>query len=498
MSGGGSPLSIRSPNFFAYTNALASIYRSAPWLPEQDYALAQDSEVWEKLQLDVVVKGAIQTRQHKIAGRRSELSAPQGGTDADKRLADICQEGCLEAIDNLPQAKLNLTKAVFLGRTYGYIESERMPLSLGGGPVLDWWTPVHITDIDRRRVRYVPRHEPAADGSLRILSPWTEVSDLTISTWTKQAPDVWRNYVQLLYDDDESRLQYGRGIIGAVYVAQYARWIVAKHGLQGIEKLAQGVLLGTIDLERPGSVGKTNAAIAESMVDTLSKMRDASNCVVVGKGEDIELLFPNGEGLRSALEWIRYYDECLERLITGAPLTTGTAVHTGSGQRAETEKDQSEDVIQYDANQLDDAISRGLIGQFVRMNRGNLARMGLGAARRPRLVPQRETRQTPKEAAEVAEVLNRFIDLKKSEVYEKTGFSMPTQEDFDSGNVIEVTQAPALDPFGADPNADPFGTKPAGGKTGHPPLDRARGLVDQGLRRKGREALDGEFESEVA
>src|SRR5262245_49752403 len=102
-----SPIGVRSSNFFAYVNQLASVWRSSVWLPDQDSALAADPNVWEKVQEDIVVRQGIQTRLHKVAGRRAKLE-PGGPTERDERVVELVQEGCLDAIDNVPQARLNL------------------------------------------------------------------------------------------------------------------------------------------------------------------------------------------------------------------------------------------------------------------------------------------------------------------------------------------------------------------------------------------------------
>lgn len=479
------PLQIRSSNFFAYTNTLAAIWRTSLWLPEQDAALAQDPNVWEKVQEDIVVKSGIQSRLHKIAGRPAKLE-PGGGSAADEKLVDVIQEGCLDPIDNLPQSKLNLAKGVFLGRSYAYIDAERRPAQLGGpeAPVMDWWIPYHLEDVQRERVRFVPRTLPTAHGSDVIAPPFVEVSDLAIGTWTRQTPDMWANFVQYVYDDDERRLGMGRGALAAIYLASYVRTVLLKHGLQGVEKLSQGLAVAKIDLDREGSTAKSNEALKTAFLNVLQSQRDAASAVVIGKDEELEYVFPSGTGGELVLKLLEYNDSCLTRYLTGSLLPTGGGSDVGSNARAEVEQQESADILQYESNLLDDALTRSVIAQFMRHNRANLARIGLGGARRPRLMPHREVKQNPKERAEVAAIANKFMALKKDELYEQLGFSMPTPEDIAEGNVIDVA-APEPSPFGMP---GPGGDEPQA--PANPALDRARSMADDGLRRLGREKLE--------
>ncbi len=483
------PLGIRSSNFFAYTNTLASLYRTSLWLPDQDSALAQDPNVWEKLQEDIVVKAGIQSRLHKVAGRPSELEA--GGKDDGSKLAiDVVQEGCLDAVDNLPQAKLNLSKGVFLGRTYGYINGERRPLRLGGAdkPVLDWWVPFHIEDVSRERVRKVPRQFPDPKQGIAVGSPWIEVSDLAVGSWTRLAPDDWANWIEYLYDDDERRLGMGRGGLAAIYLASYIRTMLLKHGLQGVEKLAQGLAVAKIDLERTGSTGKTTEAVKTAFLASLQAQRDAASAIVISKDDELEYVFPSGSGGDLVLKLLDYNDGCLTRYLTFSLLPTGGGSEVGSNARAETESEQSSEVIRYECNLLDDTLTRGLIGQFWRMNRANLARIGIGAARRPRLVQHIEVQVDPKVRAEVLSLAHTFMPIKKSEAYQQLGLTMPTLDDIAAGDVIEVA-APPPSPFDLGNGDAPPGEKPNG--SGNPALDRAKGLADEGVKRLGREALNG-------
>src|SRR5262245_6067584 len=446
------PLQIRSTNYFAYTNALASIWRTSLWLPEQDSALAQDPNVWEKLQEDIVVKAGIQTRLHKVAGRPSELE-PGGKDDASELAVDVVQQGCLDTIDNLPQAKLNLSKGVFLGRTYGYINGERRPMALAGpkgAPVLDWWVPFHIEDLSRERVRKVPRQMPDPKGGIAVGSPWIEISDLAVGTWTRQDPDSLANLIEYLYDDDERRLYMGRGGLAAIYLASYIRTQLLKHGLQGVEKLAQGLAVAKVDLETPGSTAKTTEQVKAAFLASLQAQRDAASAIVISKDDELEYHFPSGSGGDLVLKLLDYNDACLTRYLTFSLLPTGGGAEVGSNARAETEKEQSSEVLRYESNLLDDTLTRCLIGQFWRMNRANFAQIGLAAARRPKLVQQIEIAVNPKERAEVAAIANKFMPLKKSELYQQLGFTMPTPDDEANGDVIDVA-APEPSPFGFNP-----------------------------------------------
>lgn len=435
------PLQVRSPNFFFYTNALAAIYQSTLWIPDQDWGLAQDPDVWEKVQLDPVVRHAIQTRLVKVAGRPSTIEAG-GSDDASKKLADIVEQ-MLDRVENLAQAKLNLAKAVLLGRTYGYIRGERTVERLGiaGSPALAWWMPRYIQDVDRRRIRLSTRSTTTEFGRRSITNPRVELADIDVSRWTILRPDQYANFVKLTYDDEEGRLGYGRGNLGAIYFYHYAKGIVLREGLNLVERWSQGMVVATADLDREGSTGKTNEDKKTAFLNSVEKMR-ARNTLVLGGNDKIDIKWPSGEASKGIQDMLNYLDTGVMRLILGSVLPTGGSSGDGSRARAEVEERASEDILQYDALLLDAALTRDLIGQFVTMNRVQLAAMGLDKAKKPRFLPQRETRSNPKERAEVAAILlKQKVPLKKSELYAQTGWSVPLEGD-------DVIEGQSESPFG--------------------------------------------------
>lgn len=461
------PMGVNSANFYPYVNLLASIYRGRPFLPDQDAALAADPNVWEKVQEDPVVRTGIQTRLHKVAGCPRTMQ-PGGDDEPSMRFAEGFEDIWDNHIANLDSSLYNLAKSVFQSRTYGYIEGERRPYSFAGGPVMDWWLPTKIADVGKQRMRLVPvRGQDKKSGSVIVTKIQEEISALDGGgLWVPLSQEQSENFIRVVYDDDESRLGMGRGILSCIYFYVFAKGIVWKERLNAIELYTRGMALLKVDQDRPGSVDRTNDAVARAFLDKFEKMR-GRYAMVVGKGEEVDVKWPTGSN-EEARNAIKDLDEALLMVITGSVLPTGAGSDVGSEARANVEQDSADDLIAYDRKLLDAALTRGLIGQFVRNNRPQLAKQGLLLAKQPKIISVNETRQSPKEAADVAAVLlGAGVKLLAKEVYEKTGYTKPKPGE----EVIEgmQAQAPGL------PGDRAFGS-------GNPTLDRAKQRIEENKR----------------
>jgi hypothetical protein len=453
------PLAVNSANFYSYVNLLSSVYRSRPWLPDQDMALASDPNVWEKVQEDPIVRTGIQSRLHKVAGCPRTMQ-PGGKSMEDERFA----EGMEQVWDEIVEREValhNLAKAVFLGRTYGYIEGTRRPRALFGAPVMDWWMPERIQDVQRQRFRLVPIRGPNKETGIEsVIGVAEELSSIDNgSRFVRLTPEQRENFIRVVYDDDESRMGMGRGILACIYFYVFAKGIVMKERLNAIELYTRGMAILKIDLDRAGGTDKTNQNISDAFLNSYMKMR-GQYALAVGTGEDVDVKWPQGANAEAA-QATDYLDRALLMVITGSVLPTGAGASVGSNERAQVEQESAEDLVQFDRKLLDGALTRGLVGQFIRNNRPQLAQLGLLAARPPKLVATAEQRQDPKAAVDVINIaLQAGIALRKDEVYEKIGFTKPKPgEDVIMG-----------------------GQGMMGGETGNPVLDRAKQRIEENKR----------------
>ena len=418
----GTPI-IRTGNQILYGALYAAAWRTGMWLPEQDWALAKDPDVWEKVRRDPVVEHAISQRLHSIASRSWRIQA--GGDDpASQRLAELVEQ-VFEEIEQFTTVQYQLSQAIMLGRTYGYIEGRREWRDFGDGMV-NLWLPNRIKPVDRRRIRFNAIQEYDDKGNLKTPRVVPEISNLNVGMWREVQPAQWRNFVKVVYDDDESRLGYGRGILGAIYYYHYAKGITLREGPQGIERWAQGLKIAKIDLDRKGSTGKTNALIKDEWMDELDKNM-GRHILAIGKNDELDVVWPSGSGHQMVSSMLDYLDRGVTQLVLGSVLPTGGGASVGSNARASVEDDATERLIVYDRRVLDEAITRDLIGQFLRLNWAQLTQMGLAGAKKPKLSSVNEKNQDPQVAAQIAKTLLEIpgMTLRVDEVMEKTGWTKP-------------------------------------------------------------------------
>jgi phage gp29-like protein len=469
------PIYIRSPNSRAYAYALAAAWNVGTWLPDPDWALAQDADVWEKFQRDPVIAHAMAQRLHSVTAVDPSVQ-PGGKDDASKRAADWFEDW-LGQISNLTQARYQTAKSIFVARTYGYVGGERKEAEIGG--VRDrWWVSSHIEDADRRRFQFVPV-KTRMEGEIQRTKYSVDVQMWSNDShdWITIPSEHMRRFIVFTYDDEEARLGYGRGLMAALYLPFFAKTTIQREGLDGLQRWAKGIPVVTMK-SRVGSTDKTNAAQRQKWLDTILKM-NASGGIVMEEGDTLDLKFPSGEGANAALAWIESLNREMTQAILGSVLPTGGGADVGSNARAETEAESSQILIQYDRKILDEAYSRTLVDLAYTMNRPQLERAGIWGAKRPKLVSVHESRMDPKGFADMAKVISDTgVPIKLDEYYERTGLTMP-------GPMDAIVERPAQpDPFGAMAGA--AGAFPSGGAKPLPsempsPLDAARARVAETL-----------------
>ncbi len=428
----------RAVNADLYVHALNSVYHSYRiWEPS--YAGSRDPDIWEKVRRDAVISAAVDQRLHAIAAREWRVM-PGGKSDADAEAAAVVEE-ILQQIPRFLETRFELAQAVFLGSAYAFI---------GGRRVLDtyakktglWWVPSRLKDMDRRRFRWRSERKPAEDGT-NELRTWLEYWSIRREEWVEA--DAAR-FVRHTYNDEESRLGYGRGLIEAIYFYHYVKGVVMREGLQGLERWAQGMVVVKIDGLRAASDGKPNATVQTAWIKALKKMR-ARHALTMSKDDEVDLLNGPGQGHQLVETWLRYVDNAMTRLILGSVRPTGGDMDSGARAAAETESDTTEQLIQFDRLLLDETITRDIIGEIWRHNRAAFSECGLGSAKKPKFSSVQEKRSDPVEASQViATLLGAGVTLRAEEVYERTGMTPPGPDD----DVIEG-QAALANPFAGIP-----------------------------------------------
>lgn len=440
-----------NPDLYAY--ALSSAYRSGWRVLEPNIALRDDPDAYEKALRDPVIRQAVDQNLRSIAGRVWNV-LPFSDTPNDKSAAKIVEHG-LKQIREFGESRYTAAKARFTSRSYHFIEGERHFIQLGDAPPMEWWVPVRLRECDSRRFRYAPVKTIRPDGGTTT-SVREEMWSWERTTWEPLAhPEC---FLKIVYNDEESRLSYGRGLLESMHFYLWIKGVVLRDGLQGLKRWAQGRVHVKVDGLRKASTDRDNDTIQTSWLNVIKKAA-SENVVVFDKLDDVEVLETSGTGHSIVEFFLKYLDEGMVRLINGAVLPNGMGSDTGSNARAKTEDNNSESIVQFDRDKLDENISIDVIGQFWRLNRGNFAMCGIADARKPRFETVQQKREDPMIAAGVVEILLRAqVPLRQDDVYEKTGFKPPNE-----GDAIFEGAAP-VDQFGGDPNFN--GDAPPGGDSG--------------------------------
>lgn len=446
---------IRSVNDALYDYGLSVQYRSQ-WIYEQDLPLSKEPDIWEIVRRDPVIMSAMDRRSRNVVRPWRVESGKNSRNKKDKVYASVCEDG-LSNITRFNVSRRRIAEAAFLGRTYAFIEWEKRVCSLADTPEMEWMIPVNLRDIDRRRIRAVADW----DTSKRVKTGvHYEMFDTNTNQWVKLSREFMSSMVSYIYSDTEDRLGYGRGLLEATYFYHFMKTTAIEKIQQGIDRWANGIVIGVIDPERNASVSKTNEQLRTGMKTLLRQMR-SEHIMVVQKGDEIQVVETSGAGHEITTNWVHYLDETLERLYNGSVLPSGQGTDKGSMARAQVEADVTEAFYQADREDLDDVTDRDLLGAFIRQNQINLEKLGFASAKRPHFTSEQTKRQDPMLEIQVIEKAHNIgLDLVEEEVYEAINKSVPGPDDntFEgveigmAGLGIDADGFPAPKPPPKDPN----------------------------------------------
>lgn len=418
------PLMIRSVNDQLYNYGLSVQYRSQ-WIYDQDLPLSRDPDFWEIVRRDPVILSALDRRSRNVVRPHRIEAGKNSRNKLDRQYASVVEDG-ISSIQRFNASRRRLAEGAFLGRTYGYIEYEKRVCSLADTPDMEWMIPVRIRDIDRRRIRLVADWDQTRTTKTGV---HLEMFDTDRNNWFKPTREFLDNLISYVYYDTEDRLGMGRGLMQATYFYHFMKTTAIEKIQQGIDRWANGIIIGELDPDRNASVSKTNETLRLGMKTLLQTMR-SEHIAVVQKGDKIEVVETSGSGHEITTNWVRYLDEGIERLYNGSVLPSGHAQEAGSKARSETESDTSEAFYQSDREDLDDVIDRDLIGAFIRNNRLNLEQLGFAAAKRPKFTSEQSKREDPQVAVTVMNAaLDKGVPLVREEYYSKINMSVPGEED---------------------------------------------------------------------
>tara|TARA_R100001594_G_scaffold128734_2_gene167125 strand:- start:2352 stop:3704 length:1353 start_codon:yes stop_codon:yes gene_type:complete len=415
----------RNFNQDLYNNALSAAYSVWTRLYDPDYALSREPDVWTKIRRDATISQAIEQRLNSVAARQWRV---EGYTDEeqDQEAAGL-MEDLIKNIRQFNGARKLLACAIFRGRSYAYIEGKYLPLALGDGVTRQWWVPIRLRDVDPRRVRYRPDPIVREDGTeeMRVI---TDMWNVTRREYLPMEHPEWFVKVKY-YGEEESRLGYGFPLIESLYFFWWIKGIIWREGLQGLERWSQGIVIGKIDSFREGGTDKTNQDIRDDLYTALKDMR-SRNILVTDKETELEVKDGGMAGHQMVTGFLEMIDKKILGLVLGSALPYGGGEGVGSMARAEVEENTTETLIQFDRTKMDEDLTHDLVSQVWRMNKKNFAEVGLGTANMPKFSSVQEKREDPTVVAGIISQMSAVgLPLRKDEVYERIGFTMPKDDD---------------------------------------------------------------------
>ena len=454
-----------------YAYMLRDALMMRDWVYDPSFALASDWDIYQKVMRDPVAAHAIRFRKHMVAGTEWRI---EPGSDAtlDKKAAEIIED-LLDHIHGFTDARIRIADSIFTGSSYSFIQGERRAESVGGSEVREWWCPYRLKDVDRRRFRRIYNREEERH--------YWEFWSIERSDWEELEHPEW--FIHSIYDDVESSLGYGRGLLDTLYQYQASKARILQDSMAASERYGQGFLtVGVDNMRGPDGrpvAGEDNSGttIAQEWSNELEKHK--SRHILVHDARDkVELVNGFGEGYQMLTRLIEYFDTSMVTAVLGSNLPT-TADRGGSYAMAVVQADSSEALIQADRLRISDELTRDLIGSCWRYNYANLVAEGLGDAKMPRFRIVNQKKEDPKEAAPTIErLLGAGIELRLDEIYRKVGFTMPMPED----DTISNPKALGVNTGNAQPSA--IGVGGDGGDGGSGELsysDEDQPLSDEAL-----------------
>jgi len=443
-----SNLQRRNQSYELYNWLYSSIYAAEPWLHDPDYALTHDPWVYETIERDAKFKQLIRIRAHLTAGREWNLD-PGEATPGAKFKAQIVEDG-LKHIKRFGEALFRLSKAFLRGHTIERVHGKIIDAPLGDGIVRRWWVPTLLKDVDKRRMRQ--RIDP--DTGKLTWQLW-EVRKQIVDAATGRARlvmgDQWQDithpgwFVQHVYHNTEENLDRGSPLSEALYMTYYSKQKVLKEGLQGLMRWSQGIIAAKISSLREGAVDQDNEAEADKWLDVIEKMR-SRYALVYGADDDVEVFETSGRGHDIVFRFLEFFNQEASGLLLGSVLPSGGGQDVGSNARAQTERGMTDDDIAFDRECLGATITDSLVRLFLDVNRANFIQLGIDHEADPTFaVVFKEPKDREREARVVQVALQAGVSLKKTEVHENLGYSMPAPDD----EVYEgAAKAPAPAGFG--------------------------------------------------
>lgn len=419
-----------------YGRTLGSMLRSYRlWDP--DYALSRDPQVYDRMRRDPVIGFALRLRKLMAAGRDWYIEAA-GSDDKAKLMAQV-MEDLLKQIEYFDAARFNLGEAIVAGSRWAKIEGETRTLAIAGQKPREWRVCVRLRDIDKRRFRQFPVDLPSVKRTVRVP---TSSGEPTFQVLTEQRRvwvwQIWRplqqvwetidrdSYVRHVNDDREDTLGYGGGLASELYTYWFAKEVALQHGLQFLERWAQGVILAKVETLRDGQASSpTSTERMQKWLTVLETMR-SRHALVMDAKDSIEIKDAPTGGLDSCMTMIRYLDGSMRVAILGASLPTQSEVEGGSYALADVQAAVSQTLARFDAAGKEETIRRDVLGWLKRENHAIFVELGLEHQPLPFFKIREDRKDNHESRANVLlKAQQAGMDVREDEAYAQLGFTPP-------------------------------------------------------------------------
>lgn len=461
------PLSIRSIQTDLYDFALGADYGyDGQRLYNPSLAWSRDPDVIERMLRDPSIAGDMAVYQAEVSGTSFTLQAR-----AKDKYSQKVAEWFEEVFDdlNIYAARLHAARSILTAQEFFYPESNGRQLQTFAGLIGDFWVPTNLKQMDQRRFRSNVNLAPDFEtGEVRVaqalsyFEPYVDQARKTIH-WKWEKVEDESRLLHFIWDDDESRLGFGRGLMEAIYPWWYYATKAMNSWSNAGERFGEGFVIALIDDARIGNVGRGNPTVQQAYLDQLDKMR-ARHYMTMSSKDKVEMVEP-GQGYKILVELVEFCYRNITRLILGAVMPTGGAGTENSGPKAGSgvQSNSTSTRVQLHQRLLDETFTKQLIRLIWNQNCAEFMKIDpmFLTAKLPRFITTTEGVNDPgKNITVITAALGAKMDLRKDEAYEKLGLTPPTPDDYDTGNVIEGTSPPS--PFDS-PAFQSFGNEDGNG-----------------------------------
>lgn len=346
------------------------------WIPNEYADQVSADNAYDLLKNDLAIAHALHLHACMAAGERWRFHAE------DKRIVTILEK-CIDRISDFMHARKSLIEGGMLfglGIQRKYYET----FEIREIPNLKWIGISRIEEVDRRRLRLERGEYDNTSLEWTIWDPrydqYIKIQDRADNPLAPAGSGI-QDYIWYFHEKEELNPYY-RGLGQILYIIVFIKSKVLQYWADNCESWSKPWLVMAIDIAKGAinaAIGgdiKTASARVQEMLEVFEKAR-ARHAIVVDKEDKIDFFEHGSTGTNILREFMNYADEKIQLLLLGAELTTGTGSGVGSYALGNVHRQQTETLILYSRNRLQEVLERDLIYDLLYRNRLNFYRLGM-------------------------------------------------------------------------------------------------------------------------